>query len=291
VSQPQIGFDLRKIRVPLDRILPVRAVKDPQTRIERFKAILSSIKEMGLIEPLMIYPKEDQPGTYLLMDGGLRFIALKELGEIEADCVVAHDNESFTYNARISRLSPIQEHRMIKRAILNGVKPERIAAVLSKSFKAVQSCYKLLDGINEAASDLLKDKAMSYKVLCLLKKVSGVRQIEIAEFLVSSNNFTVGYVEAMVMGTPKDQWAKAEQPVKKKGLSVEEIARLEREMETVGRDFKAVEKLYGENNLSLTVIRSYAKKLLDNGKVVKFLKNNHSDIFNEFERIVAIETL
>jgi hypothetical protein len=132
---------------------------------------------------------------------------------------------------------------------------------------------------------------MSYKVLCLLKKVSGVRQIEIAEFLVSSNNFTVGYVEAMVMGTPKDQWAKAEQPVKKKGLSVEEIARLEREMETVGRDFKAVEKLYGENNLSLTVIRSYAKKLLDNGKVVKFLKNNHSDIFNEFERIVAIETL
>jgi ParB-like chromosome segregation protein Spo0J len=254
MSQAPIGFEMRKIRVRLDHILPVRQVKDPQSRVERYKTILASIKEVGLVEPLMVYPQQGQPDTYLLVDGHLRLLALKELGETAADCLVAHDDECFTYNARISRVSPIQEHRMIKKAIQNGVEPERIAAALNKPIRAVRACMKLLDGIIEEAAELLKDKAMSPKALYLLKRVTGVRQIEIAEFLVSANNFTVGYVEALIMGTPKDQLVTPEKPKKKKGLSREEIARLEQEMEMIGRDFRAVEQSYGDNVLNLTLI-------------------------------------
>jgi len=291
MSQAQVRFEMRKIRVSLDRILPVRQIKDPQERIERYKTILESIKVVGLIEPLMIYPQQGQKGMYLLTDGHLRLIALNELGETEADCLVALDDESFTYNARINRLSPIQEHRMIKRAIHNGVKPDRIAAALNKPLQAVKACMRLLDGISEEVAELLKDKAMSHKVLCLLKQVNGVRQIEIAEFMLSANNFTVGYVEALIMGTPKDQLVKPDKPKKKKGLSLEEIARLEQEMEMIGRDFRAVEQSYGENVLNLTLIRGYAKKLLENVKVIKFLRANYPDILNQFELITTAETL
>ena len=291
MSQPQIGFEMRKIRVPLDQILPARQIKDPQTRVERYKTILASIKEVGLIEPLMVYPHQSLPGFYLIADGHLRLIALKEMGENAADCIVTHDDECFTYNARINRLSPIQEHRMIKKAIHNGVKPERIAAALNKPLQAVRACMRLLDGISEEAAELLKDKAMSHKVLCLLKQVTGVRQIEIAEFLISANNFTVGYVEALVMGTPKDQLVTPEKEKKKKGLTREEVARLEQEMEIIGRDFRAVEQSYGDNVLNLTLIRGYVKKLLENGKVTRFLKNNYADILGEFEMITTTETL
>src|ERR1700744_3117490 len=128
MSQPQVKFEMRKIRLPLGQILPVRQYKDVHTKVERYKTILASIKEVGLIEPLMIYPQAGLPNSYLLLDGHLRLLALKELGTNEADCLVAHDNESFTYNARINRLSPIQEHRMIKKAVQNGVPPERIAS-------------------------------------------------------------------------------------------------------------------------------------------------------------------
>jgi hypothetical protein len=290
MNAPKLGFEMRKIRLALDAILPVRQVKDPH-KIVRYKAILASIPQIGLIEPLMVHPHKGCAGKYLLVDGHLRYAALKELGETSAECLVANDDESFTYNARVSRLAPIQEHKMIMKAVNNGVPPERIAAALNIPLSQVRSAMSLLDGIHEAAADLLKDKSMCPKTIRLLKKVTSVRQIEIAELMVSANNFTVGYAEALVLGTPRDQLANPEEPKQKNGLTAEEIAKMEAEMESLERDFKAVEETYGENNLNLTVARSYIKKLLENAKVVRFLNSRHSEIFSEFEAIAAAESL
>ena len=124
-----------------------------------------------------------------------------------------------------------------------------------------------------------------------MKRVTGVRQIEIADLMVSANNFTSGYAEALVLGTPKDQLANPAEPKKKEGLSAEEIARMEHEIEALKQDLKAVEESYGENVLNLTCARAYIKKLLENGRVVRFLSGNYSDIFPQFESIAATETL
>jgi ParB-like chromosome segregation protein Spo0J len=126
MSDMKIGFEMRKIRVPLADILPVRQVKDPQKNIRRYRTIRESIREVGLIEPLVVHPQKGAPGKYLLLDGHLRCVALQELGETEADCIIASDDESFTYNARVNRLNPIAEHKMIMKAVNNGVRPERI---------------------------------------------------------------------------------------------------------------------------------------------------------------------
>lgn len=40
-------------------------------------------------------------------------------------------------------------------------------------------------------------------------------------------------------------------------------------------------EVYAENMLTLTVARSYVKKLLKNAKVVQFLSANHSEILSE----------
>jgi RNA polymerase sigma factor (sigma-70 family) len=74
----------------------------------------------------VVHPQKDAAGKYFLLDGHLRLVALRELGETEADCIVANDDESFTYNARVNRLNPISEHKMIIKAVHNGVRPERI---------------------------------------------------------------------------------------------------------------------------------------------------------------------
>jgi len=291
MTNVKVAFEMRKIRLSLAVILPVRQVKDPQKNIRRYRTIRASIEEVGLIEPLMVYPQKDSAESYLLLDGHLRYFALKELGETEADCIIANDDESFTYNARISRLAPIQEHKMIVKAVQNGVRPERIAAALNMPVKDVRASMTLLDGIHEEAADLLKDKVISPKAIRLLKKVTAVRQIEIAELMVSANNFTAGYAEALTLGTSKDQLTNPEEPKQKKGLSPEEIGRMEQEMEALEHDLKAVEESYGENMLNLTLARGYVKKLVDNVKVVKFLNANYPDIFSEFETIAAAETL
>ena len=291
MTDAKVGFEMRKVRLSLTVILPVRQLKDPQKHICRYQKILPSIKEVGLVEPLVVHPQKGGAGTYLLLDGHLRYFALKELGETEADCIIANDDESFTYNARVSRLAPIQEHKMIVKAVRNGVRPERIAATLNIPVKTVRASMKLLDGIHEAAVDLLKDKAISPKAIHLLKQVSCVRQIEISELMVSANNFTAGYAEALVLGTPKDQLAHPGKPKIKEGLSAEEIGKMEQEMESLEHDLKAVEESYGENMLNLTLARGYIRKLIDNAKVVRFLNGNHPDIFSEFESIATAETV
>lgn len=290
MSEPKLGFEMRKLRLPLADILPVRQIKEPHN-IKRYRTIRASIKEVGLVEPLAVFPQKDSPGKYLLLDGHLRHLALKELGEIEADCIVATDDECFTYNARVNRLNPIAEHKMIMKTVQNGVKPEKIAAALNLDLRDVKASMSLLDGINNEAADLLKDKPISPKAIRMMRKVTGVRQIEIAELMVSASNYTKGYAEALVFGTPKDQLVQPQQPKKKKGITHEEIAKLEHEMETLERDLKAVEQAYGDNMLNLTCALGYIKKLLENAKVVRFLSINYQDILAEFETLAAAESV
>jgi hypothetical protein len=289
MNEPKLGFEMRKMRLSLSAILPVRQIKDPQKNIRRYRTILSSIKEVGMVEPLVVYPQKGSGGQYLLLDGHLRLFALKDLGEREADCIVSNDDECFTYNSRISRLAPIQEHKMIVKAVNNGVRAERIAAVLNIPVKDVKASMNLLDGIHVEAADLLKDKAICPKAIRLLRKVSPLRQIVIAEMMTGANNFTMGYAEALVLGTPRDQLANPEEPKQKEGMSAEEIAQLEAEMESLERDVKAVDGTYGENMLNLTLARGYVKKLMDNAKVVRFLNGNYRDFLTEFEAIAAAE--
>ena len=290
MSTPNYGFDLERITLPLSMILPVRQLKDPEKSVVRYKTILASIKEVGIIEPLMVYPQKGKDNPYLLMDGHLRFYALRELGIGEVECLISTEDESFTYNARISRVSPIQEHKMVAKAVKNGVSVARIAAALNMDVRDIKARMNLLNGIHEEAVDLLKDKDICPAALRILKRVSSVRQIEIAEMMVDMNNFSKGYAEGLFLGTSKDQLVNPEKP-KTTVLSAEEIARMEQEMESLERDFKAIEADYSDNMLNLTVIRGYVKKLLDNGRIVRFLGSKHQDIYTEFDRVAATEAL
>ena len=105
MSEMKVGFEMRKIELPLESVLPIRKIKDPHN-LKRYQAIVLSIREVGMIEPLMVHPQKDRTGTYLLVDGHLRYLALKQLGKTTAECIIAKDDECFTYNNRISRLPP-----------------------------------------------------------------------------------------------------------------------------------------------------------------------------------------
>lgn len=288
---PKIGFEYERITIPLVNILPVRKMGAPNRKVRRYKAILASIKEIGVIEPLMVYREKGSGGNYMLMDGHLRYQALLELEVHEVECLVATDDESFTYNARISRITSIQEHRMIAKAVANGVSPKRIASALHKKETEVKAMLNLLNGIHHEAVEILKDKQIAPTTIRIFRKVTAIRQIEMAEMMASANNFTKGYAEALHMGTPKEQLVKPDRPKKVPGMSPEEIARMELEMESLERDFKATEGIYGENMLKLTLAKGYLRNLLSNTKVKRYLRTNHCQVFEEFETLVAAEAL
>ena len=77
----------------------------------------------------------------------------------------------------------------------------------------------------------------------------------------------------------------------KEGLSLEEIDRMEREMENLSKDFRKIEETHGRNVLNLVTSVAYLRKLLDNAGVVRFLSRHHADVLAEFQKIVEATSL
>jgi hypothetical protein len=291
MSDAKIGFAMKKIRIPLANILPVRQITEAQKKANRYETILVSLKVVGLVEPLVVFPQKDQPGKYMLVNGHMRYYAMKELEMTAADCIIANDDEGFTYNARISRLPAIQEHKMITRAVKCGASLERIAEALNMSSRLVTASLNLLNGISNEAVELLKDKPIPAQSLRILKKVTGERQIEISRLMIDANNYHAGYAEGLVLGTSKDQLIRPHEPKKKKGMTAESIAKMEEEMQTLESGMKAISETYRENMFTLQTAQTYVKTLLKNTRVAKYLKAKHTEINTEFQSLVAVETI
>src|SRR5690606_13013921 len=117
---------------------------------------------------------------FLLLDGHVRIEVLKDMGQLEVECLVSKDDEAFTYNKRVSRLAAIQEHKMIAKAIERGVPEAAIARVLDINVNTVQRKVRLLNGICSEAEELLKDKPCPMAVFELIKRMMPLRQIEAA---------------------------------------------------------------------------------------------------------------
>jgi RepB plasmid partitioning protein/ParB-like nuclease domain len=290
MSTASIAFEMMRTTLPVDRILPVRMIKEPEKKGLRKGTILSTIREAGLIEPLMVYPQKGNTGFYVLTDGHLRLAAYKELGFTEVECIVALDDECYTYNAKINRLAPIQERQMILNAVANGVPVERIAAALNLDPSAIRARISVTDGLCPDVVDMLKDKQMSPDTLKMLRKVVPSRQIEIVELMVAANNYTRVYVEALLFGTPKNKLSPAANKNVRK-IKPEEVARMEMEMESLEKEYKICEQGFSEKMLQLTVFRRYVMRLLENSKVNRFLGNRHAEIHAELSAIVASETV
>lgn len=153
--------------------------------------------------------------------------------------------------------------------------------------RVVKAYMNLLVGIHIEVTDLLKDKQIAPGTLRKLRQVNGVRQLEIAELLVAANNYSAGYVEALILGTPQDQLRKVAAKKNPKGFSLESIARMEQEMEMLEREFKAVEKGYGENVLHLTLARACIRKLLENVNVASLLRASYGTSMLNLRRLPA----
>jgi hypothetical protein len=287
-TRAKVAFEMRVRKVELTQLLPTKVIKNPEN-LRRYRALIGSIPSIGLTNPIAVYPQGKDGKQWIVLDGHLRLLALKQLGWKQVEVIVASEDDRYTYNARVNRLPPIQCHKMIVKAVRNGVKPERIAAALDMPLTTVNGLINLLDGITPEAAELLREKQISAETVRTLKKVTGIRQIEIAELMVGMKNYTKAYAEALILGTSRDQLVAGDEPKKKAGMTAEEIARMEREMESLEQDFGAIETTYRENMMTLTLARGYIRKLLDNARVVRFLSGNHADLFGEFEAIAAAE--
>lgn len=118
-----------------------------------------------------------------------------------------------------------------------------------------------------------------------------MRQIEMAELMCASNNFSVAYAKCLIAATPQDQLVESSQNKDMDGLSTADMARMEREMEAISGDFKQIEETHGKNVLHLVIVAGYLKKLLDSARVVRCLAGNYAERLTEFQKIAESRSL
>lgn len=286
----KMAFEGKGANIALSAIHPLRLVTPTIRKSQKYEQIAASIREIGIIEPPVVAREKGSVGRYLLLDGHVRIDVLSSMGVEEVACLISTDDEAFTYNKRVSRLATIQEHKMILNAVKRGVREDRIARALNINVRSLRERKNLLDGICREAADLLSDKHLPIGVFAILRKMTAIRQIEAAELMASMNKYTLNYARSLLAATSPEQMADQSKPKVIKGLSEDQLARMERESKSLERAFKLAEQSYGEDRLALVVTKGYLAKLLENARVAKYLAQNHRDLLPEFRKIAELES-
>ena len=230
------------------RLTPLKEIDDAVRRDKKYRQIAASIEHVGIIEPLVVFAGDR--GKYLVLDGHKRLDILKAHGVTEVACLLATDDESYTYNKRVNYLSPIGEHHMILKNLENGVTEEEIAAALDVNVATIRAKRNLLDGICSEAAETLKDKRVGNDAFSVLRKMKALRQTEVAGLMVAANNYTRRFALALLTGTRTELLAATARVRPAKGAAATQKAMLEQETDALLREYKAVDESYGTEVLS-----------------------------------------
>jgi RepB plasmid partitioning protein/ParB/Sulfiredoxin domain len=283
-SKIKPAFTQQVVSLPIGSIVPQKTISAEVRKNVTYKRIRTSLEHIGLIEPLVVYPRS--PNDYLLLDGHVRLDILKETGATEVQAIFATDDEAYTYNKRVNHIPPVAEHFMILKALSSGVSEERIAQVLNVDVSAIRQKRKLLDGICPEAVEILRNSDVCAGTFAILKK-KPIRQIEAAEHMHATGTFSIMFAKALLEVTRPEFLLEETSKRKIEATSAAAQAMLEQETESLIRDMKAVENSYGTDVLTLSIACGYLERLIGNLRVEKHLAKHHSDIAAELRSLLS----
>ncbi|MGF6646506.1 plasmid partitioning protein RepB C-terminal domain-containing protein [Paraburkholderia sp. GAS82] len=280
------AFEIQPVVLQLDVLRSTRPLPGTATASKKFLQILASVATVGLVEPIVVARIADSQSTFRILDGRLRVEALRRLSITEATCLVATDDEAYTYNKHINRLTAAQDARMIAKAIERGVPRERIASVLGIDLNTVKRRASLLDGVSPEAASLLADKNCPATTFNTLKLMKPTRQLEAVELMCGQGNFTSAFANAILAATPQTQLeARPTASRRSRNELTGQLGKLERELALLQANVTQTDEHYGIEHLHLTVSTAYIATLMGNENVSRWLAGRHPELAVQFEVI------
>ncbi|MGO9340786.1 MAG: plasmid partitioning protein RepB C-terminal domain-containing protein [Terracidiphilus sp.] len=280
-----VAFQLKTVLLPIASISARTSITQDTRKSKKYRQIAASIEHVGLIEPLVVSPKDD--GTFLLLDGALRMDILAQRKDVEVRCILATDDEGYTYNKRVSHLSNIGEHYMILKALSNGVSEKMISESLNVDVETIRRKRSLLDGICPEVVQLLTNRRVGIQAYWILRKMQPLGQIQAAERMIHANNFSSKMATALLTITKPELLLHPAKTPRSSPGSTAKLALLQEESDTLLTDVKKVEETYATQALDLTLSMGYVEHLLGNVKVEKYLDKNHPEILSEFKKLLG----
>lgn len=266
--------------IPTSDLIPLHNRKITE-RVER--RLSASIQGQGLIEPLVVY-KEDN--RYIILDGHLRYKILTRLGIPVVPCIIHNQKESFTPNRMVNHLSPVQENRMIEKA-LTELDEKTIATALGLNQLGFRQKKNLLEKLHFEIVELLDKGVISQRLAKDLSYVTKPRQEEIVKAMREHDDFSLTFIRTLILKTRNTQrvyrknitqtpWNRS--APKKKGL-LEKLKETEKKC-----DFYS--QLYRNYSIDIMKLIVYVRSLITNKIIHEYLKEHHFEILQQYMEIV-----
>ena len=276
-------FNVNGTDVPLSALEPLRERSNINPKKHKgFQRILSSIRSIGLIEPLCVYQEN---GGYVILDCYLRFLACTELGLETIPCIVYQDKEAYTFNRMVNRLSGYQEIRMLRKS-LETLDEKTIANTFGMKTIRYRLAPKLVEVLHpkvaQAFEQDLLGKAAAMEMAC----VKPPRQAAMLKEMKRVNDFTPAFIRALILKTPQELRNPNRNPRRgwsdDKGKRRELVARLEEAEKQ--HDFYT--GLYRQYSADLLKLALYVRKVITTEQVRMYMEDNHGTTLEELQEIV-----
>jgi len=275
-------ISFRREDIPLIKLKKLKCRKIDQQTFARIRA---SIRQVGLLEPLLVCPRPD--GFYNILDGDLRFDVLVEMGLETVPCIIRDDIDIYTANFQVNHLSPVEEAKMIKKA-MEVVDGQLIADVFGLKKISYRLNEMLLKRLHPTIIKAFNTGKITKACAKELAEVVPERQLEIFAMMQNTKNFGPAFVKKQILLTPlKKQQSKrkttpwAENKERKKSLGAN-LAEIQAEHDHLA-------KLYREYTSALMLTMIHCREMITNKAIEKYLKANMAQIYTEIKAIIESE--
>lgn len=277
-------FEVDGIDVAVESLKPLNERPNINTEKHRgYRRIISSMRKVGLIEPLCIYREGD---SCIILDGYLRWLACTEMGYETVPCILYKDKEAYTYNRMVNNLSGFQEMKMMRKS-LESLDEQTIADTFGlKNIRyrlAPTLVQQLHPSVAQAFEKELMGKTAALEMLC----VKPERQAVMLREMKRVNDFTPAFIRALILKTPPELREPNRNP-RRNRKKQERDKRLELvdRLEEAEKQHEFYTGLYRQYTADLLKISLYARKLITTPAVREYFETQHPSAFGDISEIV-----
>ena len=276
------GKQIQGEDIETSKLVPLNTREINLAKNRGYQKILSSIKMIGLIEPLDVY-KEN--GHYVILNGFLRFKALQELDVNPVPCLVHPDKEAYTYNKMINNLSPVQESRMLRQA-LKTLDQGTMAQVFGMKSLQYRLGTGILNHLHPKVTEAVDKGLITRGCAKELTYVTKERQNQILKEMNKTEDYSIAFARALVIKTPSNMRNEEKKKKRPWAEDSEKKRELVNKLETISKRYDFYSNLYRQYSADLLKLYVYVRKLITNEKVRLYLEINFPDIYMQFENII-----
>lgn len=280
IASGKKGKPVPGIDISIVKLIPRNERKIPKKYRQRIEA---SLRAVGLIEPLIVYPIGD---GYEILDGALRYQILLDLGVESVPCLVHNTRDGFTGNRMVNQLSASQEMRMLRKS-LEELDEKTIANALGMQGIGHRLNKGLLDKLHPEAVKAFNANKINLQTAKELINVKTERQHEILQLMESCKDFSTTFARGLVLQTPAAKRAKSNGVKTPWTQADEKKSKLLKKLQEAEQQQDFYTGLYRQYTTNLLKLVIYVRSLLNNAEVKKYLQTHHPELVRSFEEILA----